>query len=158
MSKKTAPQKELAKKDQKKRIQPYLTPQAINFYDRAFDTAAEGVSFACESFPIWYTNTLRELRGKFTRGELSMIIDILNGTVIMPYFADSIWLEISDSFDLYPGVYEDKWSADKKTFIGKIEALTHFQRCCLEIWAKAFWSGDYNAPDAIANHCKILEG
>jgi hypothetical protein len=145
------------------RANPVIAESVAWFYEK-FPSRNSGAEWVIGTFPHLYRAALaRELRGKFTRGELSMILDVLNGSMaLMAYvqsgsIGQSIGLSLLDSFEIYPGMYEEKWGVDKKEMMGKIETLTQFQRACLEVWAAFFWQGDYNAPDAVEKHCAILE-
>lgn len=144
------------------RATPRVSGTAIEFYDR-FPTRNSGIEWAVESMPrLIQATQARELRGQFTRGELSMILDVLNGhgSLLAASAAMTgmhVALSIEDSFDLYPGTYEDKLSVDKTAMTGKLRALTVFQLAALEVWAAQFWEGDYNAPDAVQKHCAPLE-
>lgn len=141
----------------KTRISPYYTEKIIEFYARIFESASAGITIVGEAFPDLYLQTLRELTGKFTEGELKMLIDIYNGHILTGAGIDGIHCMVADSFDCYPQMYEDKWGVDKKAMLKKTDSLTVFQRACLEIWAVSFWHGDYEAEKAIENHCWILE-
>jgi len=101
--------------------------------------------------------TVESLRSqkKFTGGELSMLLDIYNSTMLAPGALDrsALDLQVRDSFDLYPGVYEEKWKTEKKELLDKIAALTDWQAACLQIWAVDFWqSGCCEGPSAIADY------
>lgn len=89
----------------------------------------------------------------FTPGELKMFLDIYNGTHLNPVSIQhgaGLELSVSDSFDLYPGMYEAKWGTDKTAMLTKIRELTDWQAACLVIWACDFWqSGAYEQEDAI---------
>lgn len=91
----------------------------------------------------------------FTAGELSMLLDIFNSTMLTPHVLDrdTLDLQVTDSFDLYPGTYEDKWATDKTAMLGKIAQLTDLQAAAFQIWAVDFWrSGCYEGADAINNY------
>ena len=119
--------------------------------------------WASEAVPRLAKQTLaRELRGKFTRGELSMILDVLNGHGMAMRMSphtpgQHIGLSIHDSFEIYPGSYEEKWGVDKAHMLETLKECTVFQLAALEYWAAMFWEGDYNAPDAMEKACAILE-
>ena len=77
---------------------------------------------------------------QFTEGELSMMIDVLNGTIIDEFTVSHVLrANIEDSFLLYPGMYQEKWGLDGSILIEKICILTDEARIWLTIWARAFW-------------------
>jgi hypothetical protein len=82
-----------------------------------------------------------------------MLLDIYNGTALDSVSIQNgagLALSVSDSFDLYPGTYEEKWNTNKDTMIDKISGLTDWQCSCLTIWAVDFWrSGAYQEEDAV---------
>jgi len=128
-------------------VGPRIDESAAKWYEEMFETRNAGASFVLNTFPLMYRDTLRyELTGVFTRGELCMMLDVNNGgsdflITFGPQYTvvKSLYLEISDSFDLYPGSYEDKWGTDKFPFLEKIAKLTLFQEICLKIWIAQFW-------------------
>lgn len=80
-------------------------------------------------------------RRKFTRGEQSMLIDIFNGTILTPgILGQHLTAEVEDSFNLYPGVYEEKWGVDQKEMIDKIISLDPLTAAFLELWVVGFWA------------------
>jgi len=89
----------------------------------------------------------------FPSGELSMLLDIFNSTGLDPISIQhgaGLDLQVRDSFDLYPGMYEEKWKTEKDPFLAKITALSDWQAACIAIWACDFWaSGVYEEPDAV---------
>lgn len=89
-----------------------------------------------------YQEEINLLRQIFTRGELCMLIDILNGTYLDPHTLPSaIKASAEDSFSLYPGQYEEKWDIEKQGILEKLRRLNAFQAACLAIWANDFWYG-----------------
>jgi hypothetical protein len=127
-------------------IAPKIRSDAADFYAAHFPSLNAGATFVLESFPILYRATLAEIRGKFSIGELSMILDVLNGHGSLLAFGGSglagqyIVPNIEDSFRLDPGIYEEKWSInDPEGFVRRLSALTRVQGLCLEIWAAGFW-------------------
>lgn len=91
-------------------------------------------------------------RKKFTRGEQQMLIDIYNGTMLMPHLLGQLLIgQAEDSFRLYPGVYEEKWGVDQKEMIDKIISLDPMSAALVELWAVAFWgTGEGQLEDYLA--------
>lgn len=118
-----------------------------------FEDPTAALSWTVEMFPAMIKRTWAEIRGKFTRGELSMIADVMNGTATLSMgmgrsAGQHITLNVADSFGLYPGQYEEQWGVVRDTLMEKIQALTSFQRVSLEFWAAQFWAAsDLNALD-----------
>src|SRR3990167_2846124 len=92
-----------------------------------------------------FQETINIVKQKFTRGELSMILDVMNGTYINPHTLSRVLsANVENSFKLYPGQYEAKWQVKKDEILPKLESLNEFQASCLAIWAEGendFWYG-----------------
>jgi hypothetical protein len=148
------------KKTKTRATAPKISEAAAVWYDAAtaFDSLNAGATFVLDVFPALYSQALREMRGKFIQGELSMLLDVQNGTIItIPGAAGrALLLNVADSFDLYPGVYEEKWGVDGPALNEKLKTCTSFQLLVLEIWCGMFWGGEYDTPDAITKHCRPL--
>ena len=87
-----------------------------------------------------YTETINAVKGKFTKGELSMMLDVSNGLYATPTtLTRSLKANIEDSFDDMPDTYEEKWGIDKNTMLEKLNTLDGFEIGCLQIWAVDFW-------------------
>lgn len=135
------------KTQEKKAIAPKITSDAADWYGRVFPNLHSGATFILDAVPHLYAQSLAELRGRFSRGELGMIMDVLNGhSAVLVYLGSPslvgqhLDLSMADSFALYPGLYEDKWDIpDPQGFLARIAALCRWHRVCLEIWAAAFW-------------------
>jgi len=144
-------------------IAPKITSEAADWYAKMFQTLNAGATFVLDAFPTFYSQTLSEMRGIFSRGELCMIMDVLNGhgTLLLAFGTSSgligqhINLSIADSFDLYPGQYQDKWDIpDAQDFMRRLSERSRWQLVCLEIWAAGFWEQHESiTPD---EYCKDL--
>ena len=121
-----------------KKCSPLISDQAIEFYTGTFDNLNAGVTYALEAFLPLYRRTLHEIRGKFTEGELSLLIDVSNGLCLTPGIAGQHTItQVADGCDL--DKLDEKWEIDKKTFVEKLESLPIFSLACLEVWATGFW-------------------
>jgi hypothetical protein len=124
-----------------RKILPYLSEPTHNFYGAWEGGATAGVTYACHALPELYRACLREIKGRLTRGELQMVLDVMNGTICGPDAVGwSVAANIEDGFILYPGMYEGKWGVKKTAMLEKIKALTAAQLWALEVWAMLFWA------------------
>jgi hypothetical protein len=123
----------------KTNIGPRISDSARAFYAETFDNANAGAEYALEMIPILYRVTLaRELKGRFTAGELSLILDVSNGLMLTPEIAgQQIVPSVVDSMML-DGT-DKKWEVNQQSFSEKLVDLTLGQAAVLEIWAAAFW-------------------
>ncbi len=141
--------------DKKTGIAPKIDIGAVEFYQNHFRTLNAGATWALETFPHLYRDALSDMRGVFSLGELSMVLEVLNGSAILELGSvglsgRSIGIEIEDSFRLYPGQYEAKWGVDPADLLPKINGLSRFNRVALEIWAAGFWRQQGETPESWA--------
>lgn len=104
-----------------------------------------------------YTETINMVKSKFTKGELSMLLDVSNGLYATPgTLAWSLKAQVEDSFTDMPGEYEEKWGVSKHTMIDKLNALDGFEAGALQIWAVDFWhTGAYeDGEDPVGKYVK----
>lgn len=91
-----------------------------------------------------YAESANSTRRQFSRGELAMCIDVSNALYLDPLsVAESLVVDVSDTFADMPGEYEEKWDIEKDAFLAKLHALSPFASAMLQIWASAYW---YDRP------------
>lgn len=121
-----------------KAVSPKIDPQSHEFYEKVFSTVNSGVSYAIEMFPALYRNSLGELKGKFEKLELQLILDVMNGCSLTPQLAGHhITANCSDGILL--DNLDKKWKVDKNVFLPKLRNITLAQAVSLEIWAQSYW-------------------
>lgn len=132
-------------------VGPRLSVEAGKWYASNFSSRGGGAEFVLEAFPTLYKHALAGLRGKFSPGEISLLLDTFNSTMITPHFlGQSVQLCADDSMRL--DRTDKKWSVTPETFLSKIRSLTHFEKSCLEIFVRAFWeSGEFEKPGGLEN-------
>lgn len=82
-----------------------------------------------------------QARKKFCREEQLMFIDIFNGTALTAgILGQHLTAQVEDSFNLYPGIYEEKWGTSKKDMLDKIMSLDRYEAALVELWAVGFWA------------------
>jgi hypothetical protein len=145
-------------------VSPKIDSATAAFYDENFPSRNAGVACAIEILPPLYRSALAEMRGRFSAGELSMILDVQNGSAAIMVYGQGglagqhLPLSLADSFHLYPGAYEEKWQiADPQGFLARVAALTRFQVAALEIWAAAFWEKHLDSTP-VEDYCAQLLG
>jgi len=120
-----------------KKIGPQVSTQTIEFFGEKFKSTNAGAEYTLAAFPGLYQATLtREIKGVFTAGELSLMLDVFNATMLTPALAGQ-HLNCIDGMEL--DHLDEKWEINKAEFTKKLNALTIFQANCLEIWANGFW-------------------
>lgn len=127
-----------------KPIAPRISDKSAEFLPENFRSLNAGAEYVIDSFPALYTRTLYELKfnltNKFTREELSLIIDVFNATALTSGHAGQhIIASVEDGCDL-DGLGK-KWEIKKTELIEKLKLLPIFSLACIEIWANGFWYG-----------------
>lgn len=118
---------------------PRIIEKTADFYRGKFDTLNAGLEYVLEATPDLYAHTMHALRGKFTRGELMLVIDAMNGHWYNPHGAgQEMTPNVADGIAL--DRLDEKWEIDGAALNQKLAALTMFDRACLEIWVQAFWN------------------
>jgi len=132
-----------------KKIGPRLSDQAAEWYEKNFATRGGGAEFILEAFPTLWKQTLAELRGKFTVGEINLLIDTFNSTLLAPnLLGQHVELCAHDSMRLDGS--DEKWGVAHDEFMAKLKNLSLFEKACLEIFVRAFWeSGEWENPDGV---------
>lgn len=120
-----------------------------------FPDPAQAHEFMLIAWKAIWRHSLAGMKGIFSTGELSLIIDIHNGHMVTPqtYGSNSVAVGISDSIAL-DGMAE-KWDVDPSEILEKVHALTPVQAFCLELWSNGFWYG--TQPDEGRDFDKYVE-
>lgn len=120
------------------KLGPRISDTAATWLSAHFSSRNAGAEYILEAFPELYRRVLRDLDGRFTPGELSLMLDVMNGHMLTPQLAgQSLIISCVDSMDL-DGTGE-KWKIDPEGFTDSLQGLRPFELACLEIWARAFW-------------------
>lgn len=124
-----------------KPVGPRIHDTTYDFFGDTFQSVGSGVTYAIESFVALYRRAMAdEIQGKFSEGELSLIIDVFNATFLTAGVAGQhVIPQVSDGIAL-DGL-DEKWSIDKNQLLQKLESLSLFARAALEVWANGFWYG-----------------
>jgi hypothetical protein len=122
----------------KQQLGPRAEVKTMDFFKRHFGTVNAGAEYALEAFYSIFRATLRELRGKFSREELMLLIDGMRDRELIAATAGQDFLnEIEDAIHLHGA--DERWNVKKEEIIKKIRALPLSQRTMLEVWARGFW-------------------
>ena len=114
------------------------------------------VDVASSIFVPLYHQCMSGLVGRFTAGELSLMLDVANSLALTPVMmGQHLTAECLDGIGL-EGL-DDKWGVQEVAFRDRLHSLSPFEATCLEIWSRAFWeSGAYENDDAIHTYIKPL--
>jgi len=135
---------------EKKKTAPRINESTATFIQNQFKTLNSGLEYVADAFPVLYKRAMSEIKGKFTRSQLSLVIDVFNATALTPSIAGQhLAISVSDGIAL-DGL-DSKWGIDADELNNQIAGLTHFQAACLEIWANGFWYGNGSPVDGDGN-------
>lgn len=138
-----------------KNLGPRIDDSSYAFLDRTFDNTHQGARFVLEAFPTLYQHGLREIRGRFSAGELKLLIDSYNGTGLTAQIAGQVLVgHVEDAMSL--DALDSKWGVQAGDFLARLRSLTSFHAATLELWATAFWHTDYDAPGSMERYIASL--
>jgi len=119
---------------------PRIGDKSAEWYPSVFSSLNAGLEYAADAWPVLYRQTMFNLKGRFTRGELMLIIDVFNSTALTSILAgQQIDIQVADGIAL--DELDKKWEIDGNALNRKIAELGMFEAACLEIWANGFWYG-----------------
>ena len=122
---------------EKKTLSLRLDDSLQEWLERNWYTRAEGAEAAITGFYSLYRASLTELAGKLTKGELSIILDVMNGTIL-----ESIMIGCHVGLSVHDGIalngYDQKWGVDRE-FPSRLAAMPRAHLAALEIWSAQMW-------------------
>jgi len=111
------------------------------------DPAGGGISEAIRESLSRYYYLLDFERSKmqdtFTRGELSLMVDLCNGTVFQPL---TVINGVSGNVADAENFYFEKWECDRKELLAKLDKLTPCQHFALVDAIERFWAEIARSP------------
>jgi hypothetical protein len=117
---------------------PRISDRSAEFYRGIFGNLNQGLEYTLDAFPALYRYALNDLKGRFSRGELMLMIDVGNGLWLTPFMAGQhMSAQVSDGIVL--DHLDEKWEIDGDVLNKMVAALTIFEAACLELWVQAFW-------------------
>ena len=121
------------------KLAPRIWTRSADWYKNQFTTLNAGAEYTLEAIPQIYRLTMAyELKGRFSHGELMLMIDVNNGLYLTPGIAGQhIKVQVSDGIAL--DHLDEKWKIDGDGLNKKVSELSIFQCFCLEIWVASFW-------------------
>jgi len=136
---------------------PRVSGQTEQFLSTTFSSRHSGSEYVLEAFSVLYKRALAELRGRFSAGELSIIVDVSNASMLMPAMAGQHLIpQVEDGISL--DELDFKWGVDGAPFLARLRELTSFQTAALEVWGRAFWEGKYEKKGALEKYVQTLAG
>jgi len=128
----------------RKSTSPEITEKSADFYKTTWGSVNSGTTYILDAFPSLYKHTMHELKGRFSREELLLMIDVNNGLWLTPGISGQhMSAQVPDGIAL--DHLDEKWEFDGDALNKKIDSLSIVEAACLEIWIMAFWEQDDHA-------------
>jgi hypothetical protein len=129
------------KTERKEITQTYLAPEIREKYTRLYGKPTTGASRAAHAFVHLRAATLHELKGMFTRAELSAMVDNLNAVMFDPAYAanNNVLRAGIEDGQKYDGLLTN-WNVDPEDIYTKIALLTAAQCYFLMDEIDRFWN------------------
>lgn len=130
-----------------------LNEKTVSAYETDYKNATSAATQAAESFWIIRRYALNELKGIFSKEEITALCDIFNGTIIQPEFSNKsvliAQLEDSEKFE----DISSRHGFDYEKLQSKIEQLTSAQVFFLIHEIDRFWNDPqaYDSPSPDIN-------
>lgn len=115
-----------------------------------FRTKGAGAEYILAAWPAAARKFIcLDMKGKFTAGELRLMIDVMNGTMLSPEMAGQhLSLNVADGIAL--DALDKKLEVDAETLNKKLAEMSTPELMILEIWIQGFW-------EAVTNHGQDLD-
>ena len=123
-------------------VAPRIEDKVGEWIGTIFPSRNNGAEYVLEAFFELYRRTIFNLRGRFTGGELSLMIDAMRGNMLTPLLSGQ-HLAISCMDAMRLDGLDKKWNIDRDLLEGKMTQLTLFEAAVLEIWSKGFWESKF---------------
>ena len=135
-----------------KKVTAQANSQSLEFIGKLFrkgngqPNPTGGVGFLIDSFKTIYRQNLINLKGKFEKNELFLMIDVMNGTMLVAHVAGQHLVgKVSGGIAL-DGI-DKKWKIGKTKLMEKLMLLSIPELALFELWIQGFGvqSGDTDA-------------
>lgn len=122
-----------------KKIGPRVSETTEKFLKTNFKSLSGGAEYCLEAMPAVARKFMGlDFKGRLSREELYLIIDVMNGTMLSPQIAGQhIPLNVEDGIAL--DHLDQKWEVDGPALVEKLKAMSTPELFFLEIWVQGFW-------------------
>ena len=142
------------KTNEKKPITCRPSIQGAEWLERNFDSRCDGAGFCIDTLRSLYQQGIASLNGRFTAGELSIFLDVMNGTAMTAGLSGHVSANVSDCG---PDGTPEKWGVNLQEMCEKFKTLSKIESLALDIWADGFWkSGFYEQENSIQKWTEAL--
>lgn len=138
-----------------RKIAPRLSSQAYAFMESTYSTVNAACEYTLDALPSLYQLTIQELKGKFSKAELALLLEATKEIKIVKPGSGSIAghhisSALTSAYQLRSGDIVNDYSVTYDSISQKIESLTSFQRYVLEIWLDRYKKGGFELNEYIA--------
>lgn len=143
-------------------VGPKVRASTMETMRRVFGTNNAAAVFAIEVLPMIYRRSLAEIRGRLTASEANLILDVLNGGMLLqtehPELAGQhVRLNVADAISLTRA--DEHHGVDGEHIRSALASMTSAQLIALELWAGEFWASEsYNDPAFCSAHVALVAG
>jgi hypothetical protein len=122
-----------------------------------FEGADDGVNYVLDlSIARLKKFIEKDLPGKFTKGELMLMVDVMNGTMLTAGMAGrQLAGNVADGIAL--DHLDRKWDIDAAVLTQKFESMSIIDLAYLEIWIKAFWDVAHKKEIYLEDYIKPVQ-
>ncbi len=117
-----------------------LLSEIVAQVEQRVDAVRGGFSGTISECLARYFEALRraraELRAVFSDGEVALLCDVLNGSLMQSYSVPLLYAEVEDS--LSDG-YAEKWEVDGPALVAKLRGLSYIQCAALVDAVERWW-------------------
>ena len=123
----------------KKSVNTYLDENTLKAMAQTFETTYQGLQITTESFFVLRNYAQKDLRGLFTREELTALVDMSNATIFNPRLASTQVLKATaEDAERYNGTITSH-GASPERLISKIEFISGALAFWLMFELNNFW-------------------
>jgi len=121
-----------------KKLGPRANERTIEYLDSHFNKRNAGAEYILATWPAAARKFIKlDMKGRFTAGELKLMIDVMNSTTLSPEMAGQhITLNVASGIAL--DNLDQKWDVDSKELNGKLSKMSTPELMILEIWIQGF--------------------
>lgn len=133
-----------------KNLGPRANERTIEYLTNNFPKINAGAEYILAAVPAAARKFIGlDMKGKFTAGELRLMIDVMNGTMLSPEIAGQhLGLNVADGIAL-DGL-DEKWGVDAGMLNEKLAGMSTPELMILEVWIQGFWQ-------AVTDHDQDLD-
>lgn len=138
-----------------KNLGPRANERTVEYLTNHFSRINAGAEYILAAWPAAARKFIGiDMMGKFTAGELRLMIDVMKGTMLSPEMAGQhLCLNVADGIAL-DGM-DEKWNVDAGVLNEKLADMSTPELMILEIWIQGFWQAFTNHDQDIDKYIQV---